>query len=159
MSKQDIKHNLRRLLNYNTLSDAQRVTVEKLLARLKNDNDEGYALYMSKYYFLDGKYSEAKKLLQEVLETGNSDFSVYYGLYKIAVKEGEFDKAYQYISMADATKTDPSLDLALAIGVSQVTMDLDTSSLQLMTLLELHGYICSPTKVVFLILSNHSLPW
>lgn len=125
MSKQDIKHNLRRLLNYNTLSDAQRVTVEKLLSRLKSDNDDGYALYMSKYYFLDGKYSEAKKLLHEVLETGKSDFSVYYGLYKIAVKEGEFDKAYQYISMADAVKTDPGLDLALAIGVSQVTSDLD----------------------------------
>ena len=125
MSKQDIKHNLRRLLNYNTLSDAQRVTVEKLLSRLKSDNDDGYALYMSKYYFLDGKYGEAKKLLHEVLETGKSDFSVYYGLYKIAVKEGEFDKAYQYISMADAVKTDPSLDLALAIAVSQVTSDLD----------------------------------
>lgn len=132
MSRQDTKHNLRRLLNYNTLSDGQRQTVEKLLARLKNDNDEGYSLYLSKYYFLDGKYSEAKKLLQEVLETGKSDFSVYYGLYKIAVKEGEFDKAYQYISMADATKTDPSLDLALAIGVSQVTMDLDNDPALLM---------------------------
>lgn len=136
MSKQDIKHNLRRLLNYNTLSDGQRVTVEKLLAKLKSENDDGYALYLSKYYFLDGKYSEAKKLLQEVLESGKNDFSVYYGLYKIAVKEGEFDKAYQYVSMADAVKTDPGLDLALAIGVSQITSDLDKDP----TLLEENDY-------------------
>lgn len=136
MSKQDIKHNLRRLLNYNTLSDGQRVTVEKLLAKLKSENDDGYALYLSKYYFLDGKYSEAKKLLQEVLESGKNDFSVYYGLYKIAVKEGEFDKAYQYVSMADAVKTDPGLDLALAIGVSQITSALDKDP----TLLEENDY-------------------
>lgn len=123
MTNQDIKHRLRRLLSYNTLSSVKRDEVKQLLNKLESTNDPSFPLFQSKYLFIDRKYDDAKDILCKLMSDGRGDFSVYYGLYKIAIKQRKFEEAYEFAAMCEETKTDSDLDFSLSIALAQVTME------------------------------------
>lgn len=125
MTNSEVKHKLNRYLNFNRLSAKERKEVERLLAKLESTNDPGLALYKSKYLIFDKKYDEARPLLIEALKAGNEDFSVYYLLYRVAVESEEFDKAYDYVTMCEETKTDAGFDFSLALAVAKATRDFE----------------------------------
>ena len=77
MTNQDIKHRLRRLLSYNTLSSVKRDEVKQLLNKLESSNDPSFPLFQSKYLFIDRKYDDAMDLLCKLMSDGRGDFSVY----------------------------------------------------------------------------------
>lgn len=125
MTNQDIKHRLRRLLSYNTLSSVKRDEARQLLDKLESSNDPSFPLFQSKYLFIDRKYEEAKDILRKLMSDGRGDFSVYYGLYKIAVKQRKFEEAYEFAAMCEETKTDSDLDFSLSIAIAQATREYD----------------------------------
>lgn len=123
MTNQNIKHTLRRLLGYNTLSSTKRDEVQQLLDKLKSSNDPSFPLFLSKYLFMDRKYDEAKEILRNLLNEDKGEFAVYYGLYKIAIKQKKFAEAYDFATMCEETKTDSDLDFSLSIALAQATME------------------------------------
>lgn len=124
MSLYDSKKKLYKLLSYSYLNAYNYDLCERLLDELKKANDSEYYSFYGSFLLLNRKYKDAKEAFDKSLETGTTTYSTYYGLYRIALKEEDYESAYRYALLCDEKKQKTNVDFSLQVALAKMAMDL-----------------------------------
>ena len=122
MSSNDSKKKLYRLLSYPYLNAYNFNLCQKLLGGLKNTGDRDYCSFYGSFLLLNKKYDEAKEAFNKVLEEGT--YSTYYGLYRIALREKDYESAYKYAVLCDERKDKTKVNFCLQSALAKMAMDI-----------------------------------
>lgn len=123
MSLYDSKKNLYRLLSYPYLNAYNRDLCERLLGELKKAEDSEYYTFYGSFLLLNKKYGDAKEAFNKSIENGVGIYSTYYGLYKIALKEEDYESAYKYALLCDERKQKTRVNFSLQTALAKMAMD------------------------------------
>ena len=124
MSSNDSKKNLYRLLSYPYLNTYNFNLCQKLLDELKNTGDREYYSFYGSFLLLNKKYDEAKEAFNKAIEEGATIYSTYYGLYRIALREKDYESAYKYAVLCDGRKDKTKVNFSLQSALAKMTMDI-----------------------------------
>lgn len=124
MSSNDSKKNLYRLLSYPYLNAYNFNLCQKLLGELKNTGDREYYSFYGSFLLLNKKYDEAKEAFNKSVEDGNAVYSTYYGLYRIALREKDYESAYKYAMLCDERKDKTKVNFSLQSALAKMAMDI-----------------------------------
>ena len=124
MSSNDSKKNLYRLLSYPYLNAYNFNLCQKLLGELKNTGDRDYYSFYGSFLLLNKKYDEAKKTFNKAVEEGATIYSTYYGLYRIALREKDYESAYKYAMLCDERKDKTKVNFSLQSALAKMAMDI-----------------------------------
>lgn len=124
MSSNDSKKNLYRLLSYPYLNAYNFNLCQKLLGELKNTGDREYYSFYGSFLLLNKKYDEAKEAFNKSVEDGNAVYSTYYGLYRIALREKDYESAYKYAMLCDERKDKTKVNFSLQSALTKMAMDI-----------------------------------
>ena len=124
MSSNDSKKNLYRLLSYPYLNACNFNLCQKLLGELKNTGDRDYYSFYGSFLLLNKKYDEAKEAFNKAVEEGTTIYSTYYGLYRIALREKDYESAYKYAMLCDERKGKTKVNFSLQSALAKMAMDI-----------------------------------
>ena len=124
MSSNDSKKNLYRLLSYPYLNTYNFNLCQKLLDELKNTGDRDYYSFYGSFLLLNKKYDEAKEAFNKAIEEGATIYSTYYGLYRIALREKDYESAYKYAVLCDGRKDKTKVNFSLQSALAKMAMDI-----------------------------------
>ena len=124
MSSNDSKKNLYRLLSYPYLNTYNFNLCQKLLDELKNTGDREYYSFYGSFLLLNKKYDEAKEAFNKAIEEGATIYSTYYGLYRIALREKDYESAYKYAVLCDGRKDKTKVNFSLQSALAKMAMDI-----------------------------------
>lgn len=124
MGSNDSKKNLYRLLSYPYLNAYNFNLCQKLLGELKNTGDREYYSFYGSFLLLNKKYDEAKEAFNKSVEDGNAVYSTYYGLYRIALREKDYESAYKYAMLCDERKDKTKVNFSLQSALAKMAMDI-----------------------------------
>lgn len=124
MSLNDSKKNLYRLLSYPYLNAYNFSLCQELLGELQRAGDREYYSFYGSFLLLNKKYEEAKEAFNKALEDGNAIYSTYYGLYRIALKEEDYESAYKYAMLCDEKRDKTKVNFSLQSALAKMAMDI-----------------------------------
>lgn len=120
----DSKKNLYKLLSYPYLNAYNFNLCQKLLEELKRAEDRDYYSFYGSFLLLNKKYDEAKEAFNKSIEDGNAIYSTYYGLYRIALREKDYESAYKYAMLCDERKEKTKVNFSLQSALAKMAMDI-----------------------------------
>ena len=119
----EAKKRLHKILHYPYLNNYNHEFCERILKELKDSNDDDYYCLLGTFLLFDKKYEDSKNAFYKDLETGGN-YSSYYGLYRVALYENDYENAYKYALLCDEKKDASGVDFSLQSALANKTLKL-----------------------------------
>lgn len=94
MKKERPIYRLRKILSYKNISKKNYEQAYELLSEIKDSKPQAYHNYLGKFLLNEGKIEEAKNNFLIELSINPQSVSAHYNLYKISVREDNYQSAY-----------------------------------------------------------------
>ncbi len=121
----EAKKRLRKVLRYPYLNSYNQDFCKKILEELRISNDDDYYCLLGTFLIFEKKYEESKNAFNKDLEKG-ANYSSYYGLYRIALYENDYESAYKYALLCNEKKNASGVDFSLQAGLARKTLKVST---------------------------------
>lgn len=128
MTVLDSKKKLYKLLGYPYLNAYNHDLALKCLGELEKAGDYEYYSLLGTFLLIDKQYEKAKEAFFKDLDSCNDIYSTYYGLYRIALKEKDYECAYKYAMICDKKKTSSHVEYSLQMALVKMAMDISNEN-------------------------------
>lgn len=122
MNKSTTIYKLKKILSYKNLTEKNYEEAYKLLLSIKDSEPKTYYNYLGKFLLNEEKIEEAKNAFLTELSINPQSASGHYNLYKIAVKEENYQSAYDNLKFY---KENMNKEVNLELPLNMIKLYLD----------------------------------